>query len=156
MRPSADLFSLPRLKQRAHDALFQLQRKFTCVRGNYFATRRILSNTQPKSRSPGRFAYWCDIVRCAATEALGSLTYGLASGPVNRIVKNAQVCRGDEIDRSVSPGEMGELVVRDPYHLGYWAGPGLVEEAPKAATSAMGLLTRCFRSCFGLLAGTSH
>lgn len=100
-----------------------------------------------------------DLPICAisyATEAPGSLTYGLASGPVNRIVKNAQVCPGDEIDRSVSPGEMGELVVRDPYHLGYWAGPGLVEEAPKAATSAMGLLTRCFRSCFGLLAGTSH
>jgi long-chain acyl-CoA synthetase len=68
----------------------------------------------------------------AATEALGSLTYGLESGPVTRIVKGAQV-RLVDVDRiPVSPGQVGELVVRGPHvSIGYWAGPGLIEGAPE-------------------------
>jgi acyl-CoA synthetase (AMP-forming)/AMP-acid ligase II len=68
----------------------------------------------------------------AATEALGSLTYGLESGPVNRVIKNAQVRLVDDNGTPVSPGDVGELVVRGPHvTIGYWAGPGLVEDAPK-------------------------
>jgi long-chain acyl-CoA synthetase len=68
----------------------------------------------------------------AATETLGSLTYRLESGPVSRIVKNAQVRLVDGNDVPVSPGEVGEMVVRGPnVTIGYWAGPGLVEGAPE-------------------------
>jgi len=67
----------------------------------------------------------------AATEALGSLTYGLEPGPVTRIVKGAQVRLIGDDKMPVSPGQVGELVVRGPHvTIGYWAGPGLIEGAP--------------------------
>jgi acyl-CoA synthetase (AMP-forming)/AMP-acid ligase II len=68
----------------------------------------------------------------AATESLGSLTYGLQPGPVTRITKNAQVRLVGDDKMPVSPGEVGELALRGPnVTIGYWAGPGLIEGAPE-------------------------
>ncbi|HEX3402101.1 MAG TPA: AMP-binding protein [Acetobacteraceae bacterium] len=67
-----------------------------------------------------------------ATEAAGSLTYGSASGPVSRIVKGAEVCLIDDSGAAVPRGEVGELALRGPnVTIGYWAGPGLIEDALK-------------------------
>ena len=79
----------------------------------------------------------------AATEALGSLTYGLESGPVTRIVKGAQVRLVGVDKMPVSPGQVGELVVRGPHvTIGYWAGPGLIEGAPESGWFHTGDLMR--------------
>ena len=79
----------------------------------------------------------------AATEALGSLTYGLESGPVTRIVKGAQVRLVGVDKMPVSPGQVGELVVRGPHvTIGYWAGPGLIEGAPEGGWFHTGDLMR--------------
>jgi long-chain acyl-CoA synthetase len=68
----------------------------------------------------------------AATEACGSLTYGLQPGPVSRIVKGAQVRLVDDNHVLVARGEVGELVVRGSnVTIGYWAGPGQIKDAPK-------------------------
>jgi acyl-CoA synthetase (AMP-forming)/AMP-acid ligase II len=47
-----------------------------------------------------------------ATEAVGSLTFGLQRGPVMRIVENAQVRLIDENGADVADGEPGELLIR--------------------------------------------
>ena len=79
----------------------------------------------------------------AATEALGSLTYGLESGPVARIVKGAQVRLVGVDKMPVSPGQVGELVVRGPHvTIGSWAGPGLIEGAPEGGWFHTGDLMR--------------
>jgi len=79
----------------------------------------------------------------AATEALGSLTYGLESGPATRIVKGAQVRLVGVDKMPVSPGQVGELVVRGPHvTIGYWAGPGLIEGAPEGGWFHTGDLMR--------------
>ena len=68
----------------------------------------------------------------AATEACGSLTYGLQPGPVSRVVNGTQVRLVNDKHVPVPPGEVGELVLRGPnVTIGYWAGPGLIEDAPK-------------------------
>jgi len=68
----------------------------------------------------------------AATESVGSLTYGLQPGPVTRIAKNAQVRLVGDDKMPVPPGEVGELALRGPnVTIGYWAGPGLIEGAPE-------------------------
>ena len=78
-----------------------------------------------------------------STEACGSLTYGLEPGPVTRIVRGAQVRLVDENDEPVSPGEVGELVVRGPHvTIGYWAGPGQITDAPKEGWFHTGDLMR--------------
>jgi len=78
-----------------------------------------------------------------ATEVLGSLTYGLESGPVSRIVKGAQVRLVDDAGVSVPLGEVGELVIRGPnVSIGYWAGPGVVEDAPENGWYRSGDLMR--------------
>ena len=78
-----------------------------------------------------------------STEACGSLTYGLEPGPVTRIVRGAQVRLVDENDEPVSPGEVGELVVRGPHvTIGYWAGPGRITDAPKEGWFHTGDLMR--------------
>ena len=62
----------------------------------------------------------------AATEACGSLTYGLQPGPVSRIVRGTQVRLVDDNHMLVPRGEIGELVcARPPCYdrlLG-WTGP---------------------------------
>jgi long-chain acyl-CoA synthetase len=79
----------------------------------------------------------------AATEALGSLTYGLESGPVTGIVKGAQVRLVGDDKMPVSPGQVGELIVRGPHvTIGYWAGPGLIEGAPEGGWFHTGDLMR--------------
>src|SRR6516164_2504284 len=78
-----------------------------------------------------------------STEACGSLTYGLQPGPVSRIVPGAQVRLVDDNQVPVPRGEVGELVVRGPYvTLGYWAGPGRIEDAPKEGWYHTGDLMR--------------
>lgn len=66
-----------------------------------------------------------------ATEAVGSLTWGLVPGPVTRIGAGAEVLLADDAGRPVPPGAVGELLVRGPnVTIGYWAGPGVIEGAP--------------------------
>jgi long-chain acyl-CoA synthetase len=79
----------------------------------------------------------------AATEACGSLTYGLQPGPVSRIVKGTQVRLVDDNRVLVPRGETGELVVRGPHvTIGYWAGPGQIMDAPKEGWFHTGDLMR--------------
>jgi len=78
-----------------------------------------------------------------STEACGSLTYGLQPGPVSRIVTGAQVRLVDDNDVPVPRGGVGELVVRGPHvTLGYWAGPGLIADAPEEGWFHTGDLMR--------------
>ncbi|MEH2508891.1 long-chain acyl-CoA synthetase [Nitrobacteraceae bacterium AZCC 1564] len=57
----------------------------------------------------------------AASEVLGSLTYGLKSGPVSRVVNAAQIRLVDEIGAEVPSGEVGELLIRGSnVFCGYW------------------------------------
>jgi long-chain acyl-CoA synthetase len=68
----------------------------------------------------------------ASTETCGSLTYGLQPGPVNRAVYGMQVRLVDDHHVPVPPSEVGELVLRGPnVSIGYWAGPGVIEDAPE-------------------------
>jgi long-chain acyl-CoA synthetase len=79
----------------------------------------------------------------AATEACGSLTYGLQLGPVSRIVTGTQVRLVDDNHVLVARGEVGELVVRGPHvTIGYWAGPGQIKDAPKEGWFHTGDLMR--------------
>jgi acyl-CoA synthetase (AMP-forming)/AMP-acid ligase II len=79
----------------------------------------------------------------AATEAPGSLAYGLEPGPVSRISPVTQVRLVDDAGTSVLPGEVGELVVCGPnVSTGYWAGPGLIEDAPERGWYHTGDLMR--------------
>jgi long-chain acyl-CoA synthetase len=79
----------------------------------------------------------------AATEACGSLTYGLQPGPVSRIVRGAEVRLVDDNHMLVPRGEIGELVVRGLHvTIGYWAGPGQIVDAPKEGWFYTGDLMR--------------
>jgi long-chain acyl-CoA synthetase len=79
----------------------------------------------------------------AATEACGSLTYGLQPGPVSRIARGAQVRLVDDNHLLVARGEVGELAVRGPnVTIGYWAGPGQTKDAPKEGWFHTGDLMR--------------
>jgi long-chain acyl-CoA synthetase len=50
---------------------------------------------------------------------------------VSRIVEGAEVRLIDDSGAPVPRGEVGELAVRGPnVTIGYWAGPGLIEDAP--------------------------
>ena len=78
-----------------------------------------------------------------ATEACGSLTYGLQPGPVSRIVPGAQIRLVGDNQVPVARGEVGELVVRGPHvTIGYWAGPGQIKDAPKEGWFHTGDLMR--------------
>jgi acyl-coenzyme A synthetase/AMP-(fatty) acid ligase len=67
-----------------------------------------------------------------ATEVVGSLTFGLRSGPVSRISKGAQIRLVDENGSDVTGHEAGELLVRGSnVFLGYWNDAGATETSLK-------------------------
>jgi long-chain acyl-CoA synthetase len=67
-----------------------------------------------------------------ASEACGSLTYGLEPGPVSRLMEGAEARLVDNAGAPVPPGDIGELLVRGPnVTIGYWAGPDTIENAPE-------------------------
>src|SRR5262249_35621160 len=69
----------------------------------------------------------------AASEVLGSLTFGLENGPVVRIVEGAQVRLVDETGAEVPRGEIGELLIRGAnVFAGYWNDPAATEQSLKA------------------------
>jgi long-chain acyl-CoA synthetase len=60
----------------------------------------------------------------AASEAVGSLTFGLQCGQVARIVKDARVRLVDDDGVDVADGEAGELLIRGAnVFAGYWNDP---------------------------------
>jgi long-chain acyl-CoA synthetase len=69
----------------------------------------------------------------AATEVVGSLTFGLQHGPVARIVKGAQIRLIDENGADVADGEVGELLIRGANVFeGYWNDPRATAESLRA------------------------
>jgi acyl-CoA synthetase (AMP-forming)/AMP-acid ligase II len=60
----------------------------------------------------------------AATEACGSLTYGLQPGPVSRVVNGTQIRLVNDNHVPVPRGEVGELVLRGPNVTIYGSFPG--------------------------------
>ncbi|RZN21829.1 class I adenylate-forming enzyme family protein [Bradyrhizobium sp. Leo121] len=59
-----------------------------------------------------------------ATEAVGTFTFGLASGPVVRIVEGAEIRLVDNHGADVLHGEIGELLIRGPnVFTRYWDDP---------------------------------
>ena len=78
-----------------------------------------------------------------ATEAIGSVSYGLQPGPACRIAPGAEVRLVDDAGATVSLGEVGELLVRGPHvSVGYWGGPGVIEGARKDGWYQTGDLMR--------------
>lgn len=83
------------------------------------------------------YNYW------AATEAVGSLTFGLRHGPVARIVKGAQVRLIDETGAEVADGETGELLIRGAnVFAGYWNDPEATEKSLRGGWYHTGDLMR--------------
>jgi acyl-CoA synthetase (AMP-forming)/AMP-acid ligase II len=79
----------------------------------------------------------------AATEVVGSLTFGLQRGPVARIVKGVQVRLIDDNGADVADGEAGELLVRGAnVFAGYWNDPQATEESLKVGWYHTGDLMR--------------
>jgi long-chain acyl-CoA synthetase len=79
----------------------------------------------------------------AATEVIGSLTFGLQHGPVARIVKGTQVRLIDENGADVAHGEIGELLIRGAnVFAGYWNDPQATEESLKGGWYHTGDLMR--------------
>ncbi len=78
-----------------------------------------------------------------ATEAVGSLTFGLQRGPVARISKGARIRLIDENGADVADGEVGELLIRGANVFdGYWNDPRATEECLKAGWYHTGDLMR--------------
>lgn len=79
----------------------------------------------------------------AATEAFGSMLYGLQSGPVCRIRREAEFRLVDDEDQAVARGEVGELLLRGPHVTpGYWIGPAETRPADKNGWFPTGDLMR--------------
>src|SRR6195256_3490913 len=79
----------------------------------------------------------------AATEAVGSLTFGLQRGPVARIVKGARIRLIDDSGADVARGEVGELLVRGTnVFAGYWNDPQATEASLKGGWYHTGDLMR--------------
>src|SRR4029077_8859087 len=78
-----------------------------------------------------------------ATEAVGSLTFGLQPGPVVRIPNGVQIRLIDENDADVADGEVGELLIRGANVFdGYWNDPRATEESIRAGWYHTGDLMR--------------
>jgi acyl-CoA synthetase (AMP-forming)/AMP-acid ligase II len=78
-----------------------------------------------------------------ASEALGSLTYGLRPGPVMRIVKGVRIRLIDQNGADVADGEVGELLVRgENVFDGYWDDLEATEECLKGGWYHTGDLMR--------------
>ena len=68
----------------------------------------------------------------AATEVAGALAAGSRPGPVVRVAPDAQIRLVDEEGRDVPRGEVGEFLVRGPaVTVGYWTGPGRLDDATR-------------------------
>jgi long-chain acyl-CoA synthetase len=79
----------------------------------------------------------------AATEVVGSLTFGLRPGPVVRITKGARIRLVDEKGADVGDGEVGELLIRGGNVFdGYWNDPRATGESLKAGWYHTGDLMR--------------
>ncbi len=79
----------------------------------------------------------------AATEVVGSLTFGLQRGPVARVVKGAQIRLIDDNGVNVAHGQTGELLIRGGnVFAGYWKDPKATEESLKAGWCHTGDLMR--------------
>jgi len=79
----------------------------------------------------------------AATEVVGALTEGLRPGPVSRIAPGAQIRLVDDEGRDVPRGEVGEFLVHGPYvTVGYWVGPGRIDDATRDGWYRSGDLMR--------------
>jgi long-chain acyl-CoA synthetase len=78
-----------------------------------------------------------------ASEVVGSLTFGLQSGPVARITKGARIRLIDENGADVVDGEVGELLIRGANVFdGYWNDPRATEESLKGGWYHTGDLMR--------------
>jgi acyl-CoA synthetase (AMP-forming)/AMP-acid ligase II len=78
-----------------------------------------------------------------ATEAVGSLTFGLQRGPVARIVKGARIRLIDKNGADVADGEAGELLIRGANVFdSYWNDPDATEKSLKAGWYHTGDLMR--------------
>jgi long-chain acyl-CoA synthetase len=78
-----------------------------------------------------------------ATEAMGSLTFGLQHGPVVRIVKGARIRLVDDNGDEVADGEIGELLVRGAnVFAGYWNDPRATAESLRGGWYHTGDLMR--------------
>jgi long-chain acyl-CoA synthetase len=94
-----------------------------CLSGGDVCPIKLQQEFQPVFGIPLR-SFW------AATETVGSLTYGLQPGPVCRIASGREARLVDEQARPVRHGEVGELLVRGPdVTAGYWAGPNRIDDA---------------------------
>lgn len=68
----------------------------------------------------------------ASTEAVACLTYGSEPGPISRVINGTEIRLVNDHHAPVAIGEIGELVLRSVnVAIGYWTGPGVIEDAPK-------------------------
>ncbi|MFM0507323.1 class I adenylate-forming enzyme family protein [Paraburkholderia sp. RL17-373-BIF-A] len=77
------------------------------------------------------------------SESAGTFTYGFDSGPVCRAVDVDRVRLADTEGNTVRRGEAGELMLRGPnLFVGYWLGPGRIDDARKDGWWATGDVMR--------------
>ncbi|MFP3550871.1 class I adenylate-forming enzyme family protein [Paraburkholderia sp. SIMBA_049] len=79
----------------------------------------------------------------AMSESAGTFTYGFDIGPVCRAVDTDRVRLVDADGNTVGRGEAGELLLRGPnMFVGYWLGPGRIDDARKDGWWATGDVLR--------------
>jgi acyl-CoA synthetase (AMP-forming)/AMP-acid ligase II len=79
----------------------------------------------------------------AMSESVGTFTYGFDIGPVCRAVDMNRVRLVDAEGNTVRRGEAGELLLRGPnMFVGYWHGPGHIDDARKDGWWATGDVLR--------------
>ncbi|MGF6483746.1 class I adenylate-forming enzyme family protein [Paraburkholderia sp. JPY419] len=79
----------------------------------------------------------------AMSESMGTFTYGFDIGPVCRAVDMNRVRLVDAEGNTVRRGEAGELLLRGPnMFVGYWHGPGHIDDARKDGWWATGDVLR--------------